>query len=729
MTDPNGNSSNLSITQNKIGNTYYYRRQFSPVGMHEFYIAAKDPMNWATSLNQTFYINEGTAPTIVDNSPSFASPSSLYTFNATVTDDADSAWQLSVYVIWYHGDESGNYSMTNVVGHYFEKTITLQRSLQDLSYHYYAKDHWGNAVTKSTTNVSVTDTQAPSIQIEQYGSSFDELPGSFTFAATVRDNYVLRSVYISYWYNGSSTWTVDMDDMGNDYYKKVILPQGPPDRIYCIIYANDTNENLNDTQSPTAIHTGPYTGTILGDITFNASPSFDLDGTIANYSWTFGDGTSGYGAKPTNVYYSNGNYSVTLTITDDDNNTATNSTYVVISNHSRVTTSNETRTLVNSDFNISLVDNFFSYDTNGDDIVDTFIDPNSLLSAIHSGYFDLDDNICFLISIDDEIIPEFIWNSTMDTIYPITHVNGVVDNIVIDEEDEQAIVYLIVEKANWIFIEADDIYPDSPLTITSASSTIASERIWRENSKIYIFDDPETEYTLVFDNIFPDLESPLFSPSDGGVVDENNPTITITYNIPVTITYATFDVFDIHNQLTASDNLVFSYSPAGYLEDGTYYLNIDAQPLQGSGYDSSSATYFYFAWAQPPEQSFLEKHWMFLLFGTAIGGFIAILLFFKIKQVSIDDFVYIKNRKIIPFFKTIIFGPVSIDIPEENVTKAEFYVDGQLKNIVTEKPFYWKWEEKAFMKHTLETKIYDQQGNSSSTGEMSFYIFNLTRSK
>jgi len=120
---------------------------------------------------------------------------------------------------------------------------------------------------------------------------------------------------------------------------------------------------------------------------------------------------------------------------------------------------------------------------------------------------------------------------------------------------------------------------------------------------------------------------------------------------------------------------------------------------------------------------------MFLLFGTAIGGFIAILLFFKIKQVSIDDFVYIKNRKIIPFFKTIIFGPVSIDIPEENVTKAEFYVDGQLKNIVTEKPFYWKWEEKAFMKHTLETKIYDQQGNSSSTGEMSFYIFNLTRSK
>jgi hypothetical protein len=36
----------------------------------------------------------------------------------------------------------------------------------------------------------------------------------------------------------------------------------------------------------------------------------------------------------------------------------------------------------------------------------------------------------------------------------------------------------------------------------------------------------------------------------------------------------------------------------------------------------------------------------------------------------------------------------------------------------------WKWDEKAFMKHTLEIKIYDQEGNSTSSGEMTFYIFN-----
>jgi len=53
----------------------------------------------------------------------------------------------------------------------------------------------------------------------------------------------------------------------------------------------------------------------------------------------------------------------------------------------------------------------------------------------------------------------------------------------------------------------------------------------------------------------------------------------------------------------------------------------------------------------------------------------------------------------------------------------DFYVDGTLKDTLTAAPFSWKWNEKAFMKHTLETKIYDQEGNSTSSGEMTFFIF------
>ena len=55
---------------------------------------------------------------------------------------------------------------------------------------------------------------------------------------------------------------------------------------------------------------------------------------------------------------------------------------------------------------------------------------------------------------------------------------------------------------------------------------------------------------------------------------------------------------------------------------------------------------------------------------------------------------------------------------------AEFYIDGALKDTITTAPYLWQWNEKAFMKHTLETKIYDQDGNSTTSGKMTFYIFN-----
>jgi hypothetical protein len=114
--------------------------------------------------------------------------------------------------------------------------------------------------------------------------------------------------------------------------------------------------------------------------------------------------------------------------------------------------------------------------------------------------------------------------------------------------------------------------------------------------------------------------------------------------------------------------------------------------------------------------------WIFLcIWIGAIGG---LLLLFKTKNIAVEGYIYLKNRKILPFFKSIIVGPVSVKIPHENLSKVEFYIDGQLKEEVTTFPVYWQWNEKAFFKHTLETKVYDQYGNSASSGQMEFYIFN-----
>jgi PKD repeat protein len=53
-------------------------------------------------------------------------------------------------------------------------------------------------------------------------------------------------------------------------------------------------------------------------ITFNASSSYDPDGTIENYEWDFGDGTNGGGEIVNYSYCAAGNYTVNLIVTDDN---------------------------------------------------------------------------------------------------------------------------------------------------------------------------------------------------------------------------------------------------------------------------------------------------------------------------------------------------------------------------------------------------------------------------
>ena len=725
---PSGQVSNFSITQNKTGDTYYCNKKFSPTGNFTFFITAKDPRNWNHSINQSFTIRPGIPPSVKDNSPTTAKPSKSFTFNATVTSSEATAADLEVSVVWSHGSSGNNSTMAVSRGNYFIGTILLAHSIQNLTYHFYARDIWGNQVVTETKKIKVIDTERPVIRVSRYGSSFTDLPNSYTFGAIITDDSIISAVSLEYWFNGSSRMKTTMDLKSNNYYEKVILIEEKPDRVFCIINATDIAGNTNSSKNPTAYSGGPYQGYVLEELMFNGSRSFDLDGTIVQHLWDFGDGTTENGSIVSHAYHSNGTYKATLTVKDDQGLTGMSRMNVTIISLNKHLVPADQLNYVNMRYQMDLSEQFYCYDTDGNGIADTFVDPSHHLNAVHGQPVNFNNNILFLVSIDSDEIPEFFWNTTTDRIYPISYSIGLIQEKIVDVVNEQAQVFVSVSKGHWIYFEISDFYPDAELIITTLGRTISMDKYWRENEKIYVFDDPEVSYQFSFYNIFPAVTA-LFTPSDGGLINGDYPSIKITFNVPVVILSATFGPVNAATQFIQLDEKSYLYTPPGYLDNGTYTLDIEAQALQGKGTLSSSVVYMYFSYEPPPQKSFLETYGLVIFVGLLVGGMGGLLILFRVKNVSIDGFIYIRNKKIIPFFKSIIIGPMSIKIPHENLAKAEFYVDGALKDEVSSFPVFWQWNEQAFLKHTLETKVYDQDGNSASSGQMEFFIFNVTKGK
>ncbi len=83
---------------------------------------------------------------------------------------------------------------------------------------------------------------------------------------------------------------------------------------------------------PTAVLGGDRAGIEGGSVSFDASNSTDADDTQLSYTWDFGDGTTGTGARPSHSYADNGQYIVKLTVTDPRGLAGTASSVVNVSN-------------------------------------------------------------------------------------------------------------------------------------------------------------------------------------------------------------------------------------------------------------------------------------------------------------------------------------------------------------------------------------------------------------
>jgi glucose/arabinose dehydrogenase len=75
-------------------------------------------------------------------------------------------------------------------------------------------------------------------------------------------------------------------------------------------------------------------------VSFNASTSYDLDGSITSYAWEFGDGLGGTGIQVSHAYVAKGVFRVRLTVVDDSGLSNETSSPIEVRNRGPVITAN-----------------------------------------------------------------------------------------------------------------------------------------------------------------------------------------------------------------------------------------------------------------------------------------------------------------------------------------------------------------------------------------------------
>ena len=192
------------------------------------------------------------------------------------------------------------------------------------------------------------------------------------------------------------------------------------------------------------------------------------------------------------------NKSATVTVSRRSTGSPSWGTITTEEEQVRKEASHETLDEIEENYGVTLEDSFYAYDTDGDDVVDTFTDPNEVLFMIHETT--INNNVSFLLSTIDNHIAEFLWDSEADSVTHVTHNIGNIIDTEIDGIEKNITVTVSVEKANWIYIEVTDEYPyNENLTVKTLDGRIISEdKIWRENGKIYVLDDPVTEYLFIY---------------------------------------------------------------------------------------------------------------------------------------------------------------------------------------------------------------------------------------
>jgi chitodextrinase len=149
------------------------------------------------------------------------------------------------------------------------------------------------------------------------GGSYDPDGDAITFLWDLGDGTTSTEADPQHTYSSAGTYTVTLtvtDTLGAEGF----------DTATASITDGGTNEH------PVASAGPDQTVMVRQDIVFDGSASYDLDGSITDYLWDFGNGKTGSGVSPSFSYKQTGTYTVTLTVTDDGGAQGTDTAVVTV---------------------------------------------------------------------------------------------------------------------------------------------------------------------------------------------------------------------------------------------------------------------------------------------------------------------------------------------------------------------------------------------------------------
>jgi carboxypeptidase T len=207
---------------------------------------------------------------------------------------------ISYYLVAY--DESGVRLTSPVYAPYDVHTFTV---IQDT----------GSPVADAGPNQTVT-VGATTVLLDASDSSdpdgvIENYTWVFTFDGVVRE---LFGEIVSFEFDIVGTYTVTLTVTDDD---------GATDTDTMTVTVQDV---VPTNEPPVADAGGDQTVTVGAEVTLDGTDSSDLDGTIENYTWAFtydGEPEEAYDETATFTFEIVGNYTVTLTVTDDDGATDT----------------------------------------------------------------------------------------------------------------------------------------------------------------------------------------------------------------------------------------------------------------------------------------------------------------------------------------------------------------------------------------------------------------------